>query len=167
LEAIGTFYDLLDTRSDIEMVFGARVRLLGRIIERTPTRHYPGRLFATAASLTLGLAIYDTQCGAKLFRASPAVRSLFEEPFLTRWLFDLEIIARLIQARRETQLPQAEDVIYECPLQEWRDVSGSKVKALDFANALIGLSRIYWRYLRPRSPRRAPVIENMSKQPPA
>jgi dolichyl-phosphate beta-glucosyltransferase len=160
LETISTFCELLDTRSDIEMVFGARVRLLGRLVKRSPMRHYPGRLFATAASLTLGLGVYDTQCGAKIFRASPATRLLFQEPFSTRWLFDVEIIARLIQARRETKLPQAEDVIHECPLQEWHDVSGSKVKARDFAGAFIDLARIYRRYLRRRSPHRVNRIPN-------
>ena len=160
LETISTFCELLDTRSDIEMVLGARVRLLGRLVARSPVRHYPGRLFATAASLALGLGVYDTQCGAKLFRASPAIRSLFQGPFLTRWLFDIEIIARLIQARRETKLPQAEDIIYEYPLKEWHDVPGSKVKARDFAGAFIGLTRIYWRYLRHPSPHRVTRITN-------
>jgi hypothetical protein len=43
-------------------------------------------------------------------------------------------------------LPQAEDIIYEFPLPEWRDVAGSKVKAWDFAKGLCGLARIYWQY---------------------
>jgi dolichyl-phosphate beta-glucosyltransferase len=131
------------------MVFGARVRLLGRSIERRALRHYLGRMFATAASMMLGMSIYDTQCGAKLFRASPAILSLFQEPFLTRWLFDVEILARLLQARRGTRLPRAEDVIYEFPLHEWHDVAGSKVKARDFFKAFFGLAAIYWHYLRP------------------
>jgi dolichyl-phosphate beta-glucosyltransferase len=124
LEAIPAFCGLLDARSDLEMVFGARVRLLGRTIARSPLRHYLGRVFATAASAVLGLGIYDTQ-----------FRALFQEPFLTRWLFEVEILARLLQARRGSQLPPAEDIIYEFPLDEWHDVAGSKVKARDFAKA--------------------------------
>lgn len=150
LEAISAFCDLLDVKRELLMVFGARVRLLGRHIERRELRHYLGRIFATVASLSLGLGIYDTQCGAKLFRVSPEVRSLFQDPFLTRWLFDVEIIARLIHARKGTGLAEPRDIIYEFPLHEWRDVAGSKVKPQDFALAFIDLARIYWRYLRPQ-----------------
>src|SRR4029453_13391013 len=126
------FCELLDARPDLEMVFGARVQLLGRVIERRALRHYLGRVFATAASLSLGLRVYDTQCGAKLFRPSPAMQALFQEPFTTRWLVDIEILARLIQARRGTNLPQAEDIIYEFPLPEGRDGGGFKGKARGF-----------------------------------
>jgi dolichyl-phosphate beta-glucosyltransferase len=148
LEAIPEFCDLLESRPDVDMVFGARVRLLGRAIERRPLRHYLGRVFATATSLTLGLPIYDTQCGAKLFRACPLIRSLFQQPFMTRWLFDVEIIARLMQACRRNNLRPPKDRIYELPLQTWHDVAGSKVKPVDFFRSFFDLARIYWQYLR-------------------
>jgi glycosyltransferase involved in cell wall biosynthesis len=149
LGMIPTFCTLLDDRPDLEMVFGARVRLMGRNIERSAVRHYLGRAFATATSIMLALGIYDTQCGAKLFRASPAMQLLFQEPFLTRWLFDVEILARLIQARRGTLSPQVEDILYEFPLHAWHDVAGSKVKPWDFIKAFFGLAMIYWHYWRP------------------
>ena len=150
LEAIPEFCRLLDERPQIEMVFGSRVRLLGRRIERHAVRHCFGSAFATLVSLLLGLKVYDTQCGAKLFRASEGIRDLFAEPFLTRWIFDVEIIARLIRSRKGTSLPQAEEVIYEMPLEEWRDVRGSKVTAADGLRALFELLRIWRRYLTPK-----------------
>jgi dolichyl-phosphate beta-glucosyltransferase len=143
LTAISDLCDVLNTIHKCEMVFGARVRLLGRVIHRSVHRHYLGRVFATMASLVLGLPIYDTQCGAKIFRASPEVRSLFRGEFITRWLFDIEILARLIQSRGRVNCPQ---IVCELPLNEWRDVTGSKVKARDFAMAFVGLARIYWHY---------------------
>ena len=151
LEAAPDFVDLLESRPDLEMVFGSRVKLLGRSIERSAVRHYLGRVFATAASVTLGLAVYDTQCGAKLFRVSPGIEALFQEPFITKWIFDVEIIARLIHARRGTELPQAADVIYEFPLHVWHDVAGSKVKPTDFPRAIFETLRIRRKYLARRA----------------
>jgi dolichyl-phosphate beta-glucosyltransferase len=149
LSAIPAFCDVLNS-SGFEMVLGARVRLLGRLIERSALRHYPGRVFATMASLVLGLPIYDTQCGAKMFRASPAVHALFKGKFITRWIFDVEILARLIQSRGLNRR-SAGKLIYEFPLNEWRDVAGSKVKLWDFLKSFIGLGLIYWHYLAKRS----------------
>jgi glycosyltransferase involved in cell wall biosynthesis len=147
LPALLEFRSLLDARRDLEMVFGARVVLLGRSIERRALRHYLGRVAATAISLVLGLRVYDTQCGAKLFRATPAVRALFEEPFATRWLFDVEILARLIRSSGGDP-DAARGVIYEYPLTKWTDVSGSSLTPADYARAAVDLLRIWLRYLR-------------------
>jgi dolichyl-phosphate beta-glucosyltransferase len=148
LYAISEFLDLAESRPNLEIIIGARVKLLGRKIERHTARHYIGRVFATAVSTLLGVAVYDTQCGAKLFRASPEMYSLFEQPFSSRWIFDVEILARLIHTRRGKQLPQADQVIYEFPLMEWRDVPGSKLRSNDFVRAVWELAGIYNRYFR-------------------
>jgi glycosyltransferase involved in cell wall biosynthesis len=147
IDVISNFLDVAEGRPQFEIIMGARVKLLGRKIERRPARHYGGRLFATLVSLILGLGVYDTQCGAKLFRLSPSINALFQEPFESRWIFDVEILARLIQARRGKKLPQPEQVVYELPLSEWRDIPGSKLKSSDFLKAAWELTRIYHRYL--------------------
>jgi glycosyltransferase involved in cell wall biosynthesis len=92
LDAIGEFRAYLAANPRVEMLLGARVRLLGRTIERRISRHCAGRVFATAASWVLQLPVYDTQCGAKLFRATDRTRLLFAEPFRSRWIFDVELL---------------------------------------------------------------------------
>jgi len=146
LDAIAELEDALSEHPALIAVFGARVKLLGRSIERMALRHYLGRVFATAASLVLGLAIYDTQCGAKLFRVCDETRALFGERFETDWIFDVEILARLIAGRRARGGPAVEDAIYELPLREWRDVAGSKITLSAFPRAAFGLLQIRRRY---------------------
>ncbi|MGB9458877.1 MAG: glycosyltransferase [Bryobacteraceae bacterium] len=146
LDDIAEFLRVLEARPEIDMVFGSRVKLLGRNVERHAVRHYLGRVFATAASTVLGMAVYDTQCGAKVFRAVPATSSLFDEPFCSRWVFDVEVFARYI--RNVGSARAAADRIYEFPLMVWRDVAGSKVKPSDFFVAFRDIMRIYWKYMR-------------------
>jgi glycosyltransferase involved in cell wall biosynthesis len=152
LDVIQKFSDLLDTHPQLQMIMGARVQLLGRRIDRSPLRHYAGRVAATAISTVLGLRVYDTQCGAKLFR-SDAARELFTEPFRTRWIFDAEIIARLIARLGADADPAARDVIYEYPLHAWMDVRGSKIGPSDYLRAAADLHRIYRHYVRPNRSR--------------
>jgi glycosyltransferase involved in cell wall biosynthesis len=148
LEVIPEFCRLLDARPTRWLVTGARVQLLGRRIERSALRHYVGRAGAMAISQTLRLPIYDTQCGAKMLRETPETRELFAEPFHSRWLFDVELIARLLQVRRRAGSDSPADAIEEYPLTEWRDAPGSKLRPWDYlrsALALFGISRRYRR----------------------
>lgn len=151
LEAVPQFLNVMELRADIDLVMGARVALLGRHIERRASRHYFGRAFATAVSLVLGLRVYDTQCGAKLLRVTPATRAAFDTPFRTRWLFDVELIARLTGRRGG----EGAHRILELPLWDWQDRPGSKLRAWDFVVAPLELALIGWRELRGRHRRSA------------
>lgn len=148
LEAIPEFVAVHESRPELFVVMGARVQLLGRRIMRRAVRHYTGRVFATAASLTLRLPVYDTQCGAKLFRAGETARAVFGEPFGTRWIFDVEILARLAQRRRLAGQGGIEDLVYELPLREWVHVPGSKLTLRAYVRAGLDLLHIRRRYMR-------------------
>lgn len=146
LEAIKQMHAIMEDQSHIDAIWGARVRLLGRTIERNPVRHYLGRIFSTFASLVLDLAVYDTQCGAKLFRNTPHLIKAFDTPFVSKWIFDVEIIARFKRLHRGAGLPSVEERLYEYPLFSWCDVRGSKLKKVDFFRAIFELYRI-WRHM--------------------
>ncbi len=104
--------------SDADAIIGSRIAHLGTAIERSFGRHLLGRVFATAASLALKTPVYDTQCGAKFFRATPLLQRVLDEEFQSRWAFDVELLGRLL----------AEDAkIIEVPLKRWVDVPGSKI----------------------------------------
>jgi glycosyltransferase involved in cell wall biosynthesis len=118
-----------------DAVFGSRVARLGSRIRRRPARHVLGRLFVTLASLLLGTRAYDSQCGAKIFRTAVVPRC-FGEPFVTRWLFDLEILLRL-----------GDEAVLEYPLRAWHDVPGSKLRLLpNVWRTLRDLARLRARY---------------------
>jgi glycosyltransferase involved in cell wall biosynthesis len=141
LDVIPQLLSKLAENPRLQMIFGSRVRLLGHAIHRKPIRHYLGRCFATAVSIVLGLPIYDTQCGAKLFRITPVLHSIFALPFQSRWIFDVEIVARFLTIHNR-DASFAFDAIYENPLPRWDDVDGSKVRPSDFLVAFCELRRI-------------------------
>ena len=135
--------EALVDRPDVECVLGARVALLGSAIERRPLRHYAGRLFASAASAALGVQVYDTQCGAKAFRAGPALRAAVEQPFRSRWAFDVELLDRLLRGGPAVPVIRPEQLL-EVPLRAWRDVSGSGMSLRGGLEALLDVGRVGW-----------------------
>ena len=124
------------------LAMGSRVRRFGSSIERRLLRHVMGRVFSTVTSLILDLPVYDSQCGAKVFR-SEVVEIVFGEIFLTDWLFDVEIIARLRNHFGRVAVLKA---ITEVPLTAWTDVGGSKLRAGHLIKVPIELLRIHARY---------------------
>jgi len=123
-----------------QAALASRVALLGRHIERTPGRHYLGRVFATAASWALGLRVYDTQCGAKAFLVTDTLTDALSRPFASRWAFDVELLERLLRPGAAPALLPAE--IVEVPLTEWRDVRGSKLSSGAMVKAGLDLATI-------------------------
>jgi dolichyl-phosphate beta-glucosyltransferase len=126
---------------DYDVVIGSRVQLLGHHIRRRPMRHYLGRIFATCASLALRLPVYDTQCGAKVFRCGEALQAAVAQPFRSRWAFDVELLGRLIRPDVGAAAIPIERIREES-LRIWRDVPGSKLGPAAAVRAGFELLRI-------------------------
>jgi dolichyl-phosphate beta-glucosyltransferase len=150
LAELGPMRALFAEQPQLEIALGSRVGLLGRDVVRTHRRHYLGRVFASLASVLLELTVYDTQCGAKLFRNTAAVRSVFAEPFSVSWTFDVEILARLAQLARDGAIAPMSHAAIEIPLRRWRDVAGSKVGPAAFLKAGRELGTLWNKYGRLR-----------------
>ncbi len=59
----------------------------------------------------------------------------FAQPFHSRWIFDVEILARLVSLRGHESPTILDEIVYELPLDSWQDVAGSKLKSTDFVKA--------------------------------
>jgi dolichyl-phosphate beta-glucosyltransferase len=134
---------LLETidSSNTQMVLAARVALLGRDIQRNPLRHSLGRVFASVTSVILRLRVYDTQCGAKILRPSPALRAALDRPFVSRWAFDVELIGRMLNPTPGVAALLPSEIV-EVPLNQWHDIPGSKLSPIHMARTAIDLVKI-------------------------
>ncbi|TDD95987.1 glycosyltransferase [Flavobacterium cellulosilyticum] len=104
--------------------FGSRIRKIGSLIERQNSRFLIGRVVATLISNILDIKVYDTQCGSKLFTREISEK-LFNEEFISKWLFDVEIFFRMIHLFGKEK---AIKKMYEVPLKLWVEKGDSKVK---------------------------------------
>jgi glycosyltransferase involved in cell wall biosynthesis len=142
LGEVAAMVDVLAANPSCELAMGSRIRRLGSCIERTTARHYLGRTFSTLASLLLKLPVYDSQCGAKVMRADIAT-IVCAERFLTKWLFDVEILARLRNHFGRTRVLES---VTEVPLTKWTEVGGSKLRLSHMARVPLELLRISRHY---------------------
>ena len=138
LSEVALLQNELDARPNVWCAIGSRAKLLGRDIARSERRHYIGRVFATCASIALKLPVYDTQCGLKLFRNPQEVRAAFAAPFRSKWIFDVELLARLADAAGD----DATSRLREVPLEHWEERGGSRLRLIDFARAPLELLRM-------------------------
>ena len=123
-----------------KMVMGARIKLIGNGVKRSLKRHYFGRIFATIVSqFVLKVAVYDTQCGAKVIDYQTA-KQIFKKPFISKWLFDVELLKRL------QKIHNLKEVVEEIPLEKWEEIGNSKIKVGDFLRIPFQLFQIYRKY---------------------
>lgn len=138
LERLLTF-----TNDEIDLVMGSRVKRIGAFVKRNPLRHIFGRILATIVNtFILKLPVYDTQCGAKII-ATPLAKAIFEQPFKSKWLFDIELLLRIKALYGRTKTLEK---IVEVPLNIWHDKGDSRITLMDFIKVPLEVLRIYIHY---------------------
>ncbi len=138
LNEIEHFLSFLRSGKGYKFALGSRIRRLGSNIERTLIRHIFGRIFATFASLILNLPVYDTQCGAKIIDRKVA-EDIFRKPLISKWLFDIELIARV-------KIKYSPEILVEVPLNKWAEIGDTKIKFRDIIKFPLELIKIRRKY---------------------
>ncbi len=136
LEECYSYVIFLD--SDKDFVFASRILKVDSVVERKFSRFLFGRIIATFISNILDIKVYDTQCGCKVFK-SDLSEVLFQKPFISKWLFDVELFSRLL-CRYGKKI--ALQKMGEIPVKRWIDSGESKVKLTYFFQLWIDLYRI-------------------------
>jgi protein associated with RNAse G/E len=129
-------------KEDVVFCFGSRIRKIGSTIVRENSRFLVGRVIATFISQVLGLKVYDTQCGCKVFTKEIS-ELLFKKEFLSKWLFDVELFFRMMTLYGKEKAIQK---MHEAPLKSWIEKGNSKVKPTYFLKLWIDLYKINKKY---------------------
>ncbi len=139
------YYEVLKTElqnsPQAQMIMASRQPTSDNHLRVKAHRRAIGRLVAGQINKIIGHPFYDTQCGAKLFRTNTFI-DLMQEPFISSWLFDMEIILRL----RDMPDTLLEEVIIEQPIDEWEHKDGSKITTSYFPNMLQEMLKISRKY---------------------
>lgn len=136
LEDVERFVAVFERDPTTEMVIGSRWPHLGASVERSGFRDFTGQIMKFLIRHVLRAPVYDTQCGAKVFTRKLA-REVFASPFLSPWLFDVEMFRRLGKRRILRG-------VKELPLDCWRDIAGSKMTLGGALRSVLDLVRIAW-----------------------
>lgn len=143
IDAILDFASVADRMPEIDVVFGSRKGGLGHRVYREFHRKIISKVCATLGRLATGLPISDTQCGAKLFRNTPAFWRALENPFSAGWLFDVELFLRISDPDKKKR-----NKFFEYPVIEWTEIPGSKIKSSDVIKSgfkMLGLIANQWK----------------------
>lgn len=125
-------------KSDFKMVNGSRIARMGADIHKDGARQIISKTINLIIRKILGMPFQDTQCGAKVM--TPQIAKLvFEQKFLTRWLFDVEIFMRL---KKKFGLDKSISMLCEQPLKRWVHEDGSKLSMKDSVKILGQLMQI-------------------------
>jgi len=138
------FNDLMKTldSSQFKIVSGSRISRMGADITKASARQIISKAINLIIRMILGMSFQDTQCGAKIMTREIA-ENMFNEKFVTRWIFDVEIFLRM---KKFYGKENVQKYICEQPLKRWIHADGSKLSMKDSVKIIGQLGKIFLHY---------------------
>jgi hypothetical protein len=128
--------------TDFKIVSGSRISRMGANITKESARQIISLTINFIIRKILGMEFKDTQCGAKIMDRE-IIEIAFQQKFLTRWLFDVEVFMRM---KKHFGVKKAQEMICEQPLKRWIHADGSKLSMKDSFKIIFQLGQIAWSY---------------------
>ncbi|MEO9893034.1 response regulator [Aurantibacter sp.] len=134
------FDDLVKTldESNYKIVSGSRMSRMGADITKESARKIISMTINLIIRSILKMPFNDTQCGAKIMERD-IIPMLFTKPFITKWIFDVEIFMRM---RKHYGKAKVQQLICEQPLKRWIHADGSKLSMKDSVKIVGQLAKI-------------------------
>ena len=136
---------LTNPHVNCDAIYSSRVKMAGRNIKRNYWRHIMARLITSLFALAWRDIPYDTQSGFKLYKYSADFDTILQEPFKTKWFFDIEIFIRFIKIKGSNI------VVWEEPVASWFDISGSKVNYRQALRILFEIILVFYLLIKQRN----------------
>ena len=138
------FDDLVKTieTSNFKIVSGSRISRMGANIAKESARQIISLTINYIIRKILKMNFKDTQCGAKIMDKE-VIKIAFQERFITKWLFDVEIFMRM---KKHFGAEKASASICEQPLKRWIHADGSKLSMKDSVKIVFQLGHIAIHY---------------------
>ncbi|MCL6219529.1 response regulator [Zunongwangia pacifica] len=138
------FDDLVKTieTSNFKIVSGSRISRMGANIAKESARQIISLTINYIIRKILKMNFKDTQCGAKIMDKE-VIKIAFQERFITKWLFDVEIFMRM---KKHFGAKKADGFICEQPLKRWIHADGSKLSMKDSVKIVFQLGHIAVHY---------------------
>ncbi len=134
-EEVARVFHALAEKPETNTAMGTRNSAQSENISRGTVRGILSRVFALLSSFALKRRVSDSQCGAKFFRNTPALAAALDEPFISRWGFDVELLGR-IESRTDEPEP------LEVPLKSWSERPPSGMSFFSMAQTLVEMRNI-------------------------
>ncbi len=111
------FYDLVRNIGGHDCIIASRWIKGAKVSPKQPiNRRIASRIFNIMTRILFGIKVWDSQCGAKLFKKE-VIKSVINNLGITRWAFDVDLLY---------QLKKKKYSVYEIPTV-WNDSEGSKL----------------------------------------
>lgn len=138
---VPSMIDCFTKNKEINTVIGVRSRLAGHKVDRSFPVYALQRVIAQMGGALFSPKVTDTQCGAKFFDAK-VVKKVIKEPFISKWLFDQELLARIFHLPENAY----KNWLYEHPVSSWTEIGNSTRKFSDYFKSLKDYFKILKKY---------------------